>query len=152
MGDPLARVPHWSLSFLLTCLVAALLCHCDSMNAVGQWCEEHRPLLRHLFGPRQHLPPSESLYRKLLPRLAPAALEWALASWLLHTRSYPDPGPVGLDGKTAYGAAMPEDTQPHVRSVSAHQTGETIIQVQADAKANEIPVAQRSGVSASRRH
>ncbi len=26
------------LAFLLTCLVAALLCNCTSLAAVGQWC------------------------------------------------------------------------------------------------------------------
>lgn len=33
------------MPFLLTCLVAVLLCNCDSLAAVGQWCREQQALL-----------------------------------------------------------------------------------------------------------
>ncbi len=29
---------RYDLPFLLTCLIAALLCNCNSTEAVGQWC------------------------------------------------------------------------------------------------------------------
>jgi hypothetical protein len=64
---------RYELAFLLTCLVAALLCNCDSTLAVGQWCRDQQRLLTQLFGPRRFLSPSDSLYRKLLPRLAARA-------------------------------------------------------------------------------
>jgi hypothetical protein len=69
-----SRVIHtpgfrYELAFLLTCLLAALLCHCNSTEAVAQWCREHEDLLREVFGARLFLTASGSLYRKLLPRL-----------------------------------------------------------------------------------
>ena len=45
--DPRARRGRrYDLPFLLTCLVAALLCNCDTLAAVGQWCVEQRALLK----------------------------------------------------------------------------------------------------------
>src|SRR6266567_4188863 len=70
---------RYDLPFLLICLVAALLCNCDSTLAVGQWCHDQRRLLGRLFGLRRFLSPSDSLYRKLLPRLDAQQIEWALA-------------------------------------------------------------------------
>jgi len=76
IADPRsAHGRRYDLSFLLTCLVAALLCNGNSTRAVGQWCREHRALLRRVFGPRRHRPPSAALYRRLLPRLCAAQVE-----------------------------------------------------------------------------
>jgi DDE_Tnp_1-associated len=99
LPDPRSRHGmRYGLPFLLTCLVAAFLCGVTSTDAVGQWCRDHRPLLRTLFGPRRHLTPSGSLYRRLLPRLSAATLEWTLAGWVLHTRPRGDRVPtVGGD-------------------------------------------------------
>jgi predicted transposase YbfD/YdcC len=141
--DP--RSPHgrrYDLPYLLTCLATASLCGCDSMDAVGQWCREHRPLLRRHFGPRTHLPPSGSLYRRLLPRLSAEHFEWALASWLFHTRPVRDTEPIAVDGKTLCGAAHGDERAPQLLSVSTHTTGETLLQVRIAAKTNEVPVAQ----------
>src|SRR5437868_15022028 len=81
--DPRSRHgQRYDLPFLLTCLVAALLCGCDSLDAVGQWTQERRALLARHFGPRRHLTPTGSLYRRLLPRLSAAHLEAALAAWV----------------------------------------------------------------------
>ena len=46
---------RYDLPFLLACLVAALLCNCDGTEAVAQWCRDHLPLLRRVFGPRLFL-------------------------------------------------------------------------------------------------
>jgi len=46
---------RYDLPFLLTCLVAALLCNCDGTEAVAQGCRDHRSLLRDVFGPRLFL-------------------------------------------------------------------------------------------------
>jgi hypothetical protein len=66
---------RYDLPFLLTCLIAALLCNCNSTEAVSQWCCEHAELLRAIFGPRLFLTPSGSLYRWLLPQINIEALE-----------------------------------------------------------------------------
>ena len=137
------RGRRYSLSFLLTCLVAALLCNCDSTLAVEQWCVEHQPLLRQVFGPLRYLTPSGSLYRRLLPRLSVAHLEWALAGWVRATRAPNDQEPVAVDGKTvrgARGAGMREG--PHLLTVYTHRSQETLLQVRVADKTNEIPVAQ----------
>src|SRR5579884_2259583 len=131
-----------SSPILLTCLAAALLCNCNSLEAVGQWCREQRPLLRRVFGPRRHLTPTGSLYRWLLPRLSAAHLEWALARWVQATRPSPDTEAVALDGKVLRGAGATEDVSPHLLAVTTHQTHETLIQVPVATKTNEIPVAQ----------
>src|SRR5579884_33284 len=122
LADVLACVPdprsrhgkRYDLPFLLTCLVAAMLCNCNSLEAVGQWCREHRSLLRRVFGPRRHLTPTGSLYRWLLPRLSAAHLEWALASWVQATRPRPDTEAVALDGKVLRGAQRSEDAVAHL--------------------------------------
>lgn len=133
---------RYDLAFLLTCLVAALLCNCNSTCAVGQWCREHRALLRRVFGPRRHLTPSDSLYRRLLPRLDAAQLETALAAWIGATRPADDDEAVAVDGKTVRGATTSDQTAPHLLAFCTHQTQETLLQVRVSDKTNEIPVAQ----------
>lgn len=141
--DPRSRHGRrYDLPYLLTCLATAFLCGCDSMDAVGQWCQEHRAVLRQRFGPRRHLTPCGSLYRRLLPRLSAEQFEWALAGWVLQTRPHLDREPLAVDGKTVCGATAGTARAPHLLSVSTHTTGETLIQVRVDAKTNEIPVAQ----------
>jgi len=85
--DPRSRHgQRYDLPSLLTCLVAALLCNCNSLEAVGQWCRDHQLLLRRLFGPRDFYTPTGSLYRRLLPRLSGGHIELALAAWVNATR------------------------------------------------------------------
>src|SRR2546421_690139 len=44
--DPRSRHGlRYDLPYLLTCLVAALLCNCNSTEAVGQWCQDHEARL-----------------------------------------------------------------------------------------------------------
>jgi predicted transposase YbfD/YdcC len=143
------RGRRYDLPFLLTCLVAALLCDCNTLAAVGQWCREQRPLLARRYPHYTFLTPTGALFRWLLPRLSVAEFEWALAGWVRATQI---PGPetareaVAFDGKTVRGAALlqPDGTRqaPHLLSVSGHVSQETLIQVAVDGKTNEIPVAQ----------
>ncbi len=46
---------RYDLPFFLTCLVAALLCNCDSTEAGAQWGHDHQRLLQDMFGPRLFL-------------------------------------------------------------------------------------------------
>ena len=133
---------RYELAFLLICLVAALLCQCDSTLAIGQWCREQRDLLTHLFGPRRFLCPSDSLYRKLLPRLNAEQVEWALADWVRATLVAAPDDPIALDGKTVRGARANEQPAPHLLSFRTHHSQETLFQVAVSEKTNEIPVAQ----------
>jgi hypothetical protein len=131
------------LPFLLTCLVAALLCDCASLAAVGQWCSEHRALLARRYPHARFLTPTGAL----VPRRSVAELEWALAGWVQATRAPAlQTEALALDGKTVRGAAVagPEGSRqaPHLLSVSGHERQETLIQVRVAGKTNEIPVAQ----------
>ena len=140
------RGQRYDLPFLLTCLVAALLSNCNGLAAVGQWCREHRALLRRRYPHARFLTPTGALYRWLLRRLSVAELEWALAGWVKATRATQEREALALDGKTVRGATVlqPDGTSqaPHLLSVSGHESQETFIQVRVDGKTNEIPVAQ----------
>src|SRR6266702_4010814 len=117
---------RYELAYLLTCLVAALLCNCNSTLAVGEWCREHRALLARLFGPRRFLCPSDSLYRYLLPRLSVEHLEWALADWMRATLVAQADEPIALDGKSVRGATTGEQKAPHLLSFCAHHSQEIL--------------------------
>jgi predicted transposase YbfD/YdcC len=142
--DPRARHGlRYDLPFLLTCLVAALLCNCDGTEAVAQWCHDHVSLLREVFGPRLFLTPCGSLYRWLLPQLDACAIERVLGSWVQATTTAAADEPLALDGKTVRGARAGEQTAPHLLSFVTHHSQETFWQVRVDEKTNEIPVAKQ---------
>jgi predicted transposase YbfD/YdcC len=141
--DPRSRHGRrYDLPCLLTCLVAAMLCNCDSLDAVGQWCAEQQRLLRRHFPHVRFLRPSGSLYRRLLPRLRVDHLEAALTGWTVQTRAGQDQEALALDGKAVRGAASASRAAPPLLSVSTHQSQETLAQVRVADKTNEIPVAQ----------
>jgi predicted transposase YbfD/YdcC len=133
---------RYELAYLLICLVAALLCNCDSTLAAAQWCRDQRLLLIRLFGPRRFLCPSDSLYRKLLPRLDAEQIEWTLADWIRRTLQAKADDPIALDGKTVRGARTAQASAPHLLSFRTHQSQETLLQVVVSEKTNEIPIAQ----------
>ena len=120
---------RYELAYLLICLVAALLCNCDSTLAVAQWCRDQHLLLIRLFGPRRFLCPSDSLYRKLLPRLEAEQIECTLADWIRRTLQAQPDDPIALDGKTVRGARTTEGSAPHLLSFRTHQSQETLLQV-----------------------
>src|SRR5260370_3837243 len=134
---------RYELPYLLTCLVTALLCNCNSTLAVGQWCREHRVLLEGLFGPRRFLCPCDSLYRYLLPRIRAEHLEWSLADWMRATLVAEADEPIALDGKSMRGATTGEQKGPHRLSFCTHHSQEILLQVRVDEKTNEIPIAQQ---------
>jgi predicted transposase YbfD/YdcC len=133
---------RYELAYLLTCLLAALLCNCNSTEAVAQWCREHEDLLGQVFGARLFLTPSGSLYRKLLPQLDIQAVEEVLRRWIQATLHAAPDEPIALDGKTLRGARTDEHAAPHLLSFCTHESQETLFQVRVSEKTNEIPVAK----------
>src|SRR6266568_3897255 len=133
---------RYDLPFLLTCLVAALLCNCNHSEAVGQWCQGQRPLLQRVFGQRRFLCPTGALYRWLLPQLSIQALENLLSCWVRATLHPDSPSPVALDGKVVRGAKLADQKAPNLLSFRTHDEQETLLQVRVQGKTNEIPVAQ----------
>jgi hypothetical protein len=115
---------RYDLPFLLTCLIAALLCNCNSSEAVSQWCQEHLPLLREIFGNRQFFTPSGSLYRWLLPQISASSLEWVLSAWIRASSQASSTDPIALDGKTLRGAGTSEKKAPHLLSFFTHESKE----------------------------
>lgn len=133
---------RYDLPFLLTCLVAALLCNCNHSEAVGQWCQGQRPLLQRVFGQRRFLSPTGALYRWLLPQLSIHALENLLSCWVRATLHPSSSSPIALDGKVVRGAKTADQTAPNLLSFRTHEEQETLMQIRVEDKTNEIPVAQ----------
>ena len=143
LPDPRSKQgQRYELPYLLTCLVAALLCNCNSTLAVGQWCRDQQELLAQRFGKRRYQCPDASLYRKLLPRLDAEQIEYTLADWICSTLQAQPDDPIALDGKTVRGAGTDEKEAPHLLSFRTHNSQETLLQAEVAEKTNEIPVAQ----------
>jgi predicted transposase YbfD/YdcC len=142
LPDPRRRQGlRYELAYLLTCLVAALLCGRNSTLAVAEWCRDEQPLLEETFGPRKYYCPDDSLYRKLLPRLDVCQVEGALADWIRMTLVASPDDPIALDGKTVRGAGTDDHEAPHLLSFRTHQSQETLLQIEVEEKTNEIPMA-----------
>jgi predicted transposase YbfD/YdcC len=143
LPDPRSRHGlRYDLPFLLTCLVAALLCNCNHSEAVGQWCQGQRAILIRLFGPRRYLSPTGALYRWLLPQLSISALETLLSCWVSATLDPTSQSPIALDGKVVRGAKTADQSAPNLLSFRTHEEQETLMQIRVEDKTNEIPVAQ----------
>ena len=132
---------RYDLAYLLTCLVAAMLCGRNSTLAIAEWCRDEQDLLKQLFGPRKNYCPDDSLYRKLLPRLDVSQVEGALADWVRMTLVAPSDEPIALDGKTVRGAGTDDHKAPHLLSFCTHHSQETLLQILVGEKTNEIPIA-----------
>lgn len=133
---------RYDLPFLLTCLIAALLCNCNSTEAISQWCHEHERLLREIFGPRLFLTPSGSLYRWLLPQIDIQRFEQILSVWVRATSQASPTEPLAVDGKTVRGARTAQAEAPHLLSCFTHQSQEVWAEVAVGEKTNEIPEAR----------
>lgn len=134
---------RYDLPFLLTCLIVALLCNCQSTEAVSQWCREHVDLLREVFGPRLFLTPSGSLYRWLLPQISAEAVEQAISAWIRATSQASSNDPLAVDGKTVRGARTEERDAPHLLSCFTHHSQEVWAELAVGEKTNEIPEARK---------
>jgi predicted transposase YbfD/YdcC len=143
MPDPRGRHGlRYDLPFLLCVLTAALLCNCNSSEAVAQWCREHQPLLVEVFGPRQFLTPSGSLYRWLLPQLCADSLERVFAAWVRATLPAESDEAIAFDGKALRGARDGDQEAPYLLAFFTHESHQTLLQAWINEKTNEIPVAK----------
>jgi predicted transposase YbfD/YdcC len=134
---------RYDLPYVLTCLIAALLCNCNSTEAVSQWCREHIDLLQDLFGPRLFFTPSGSLYRWLLPQISAEAVEQVLSTWVRATSLASVTDPLAIDGKTVRGASTAGRDAPHLLSCFTHQSKEVWAELAVGEKTNEIPEARK---------
>ncbi len=109
---------RYVLLYLLPCLVAALLCNCNTLEAVEQWCRDQQLLLRRLFVPRDFYMPTGLLSRRLLPRLSVGHIDLMLAAWVQASRP------------TA------EHKAPHLLAFCTHDSQETLLQVRVSETTN----------------
>jgi hypothetical protein len=141
--DPRARRGHRDdRSFRLPCLVAALVCHGNSLDAGGEGGPHQRRLRRRYLGPRRPLPPTGSLDRRRLPRLSVAHREAARAAGVpgsLRLNAAPDDARAG---QTVRGAGAAGAPAPHLLSVWTHDSQETLGPGAGAAKTTESPVAR----------
>lgn len=82
--------------FLLTCLVAALLCNGNHSEAVAQWCRGQRTRVEQVFGQRRSLSPPGALSLWVLPRLSINALQTLLSCWVCATLHPDSASPIAL--------------------------------------------------------
>jgi hypothetical protein len=129
---------RYDLAYLLTCLVAAMLCGRNSTLAVAEWCRDEQPLLEGDICPRSSLV-------QMTHSTASCCLAWmsrkskALADWIRKTLSASPDDPIALDGKTVRGAGT--DGGLLICSPSrTHHSQETLLQIEVVEKTNEIPI------------
>lgn len=141
--DPRRRQgQRYPLSFLLCVLVLAMLGNCDSLDAVGQWCQEHQAFLATHFPGQRFYTPTGSLFQRLLPRLCAVSVEAVLTAWTLKSGAQERNAAIAYDGKTVRGAIREDGSTPHLLSFVTHDMQETLLQVAVENKTNEIPVAR----------
>ncbi|MDQ6661338.1 MAG: transposase family protein [Chloroflexota bacterium] len=131
------------LPFLLTCLIAALLGHWNSTEAVSQWCRQQEGLLRALFGPRLCLTPRGSLSRWVLPQIAVQTFEQVVSRWVRASSQASATDPLAVDGKPVRGARTAERDAPHLLSCFTHQRQEVWAEGAVGEKTNAMPEARK---------
>jgi hypothetical protein len=129
---------------LLQLTVAATLCGARSLYAIAQWGEERRQdapgLLEALGLPPGRRPCVATLHR-VFKRLAVAAFEAALGTWLQQTGVTPT-DPIASDGKTWRGIHGEQIPGVHLVSASTHEAGAILAQLATAGKGQELAAAK----------
>jgi predicted transposase YbfD/YdcC len=133
---------RYELAYLLTCLVAGLLCNADSTLAIAKARVATSTLCSNdsLDHAASCVLPIPFIVNS--SPLDAEQIEWALADWICSTLVAEPEDPIALDGKTVRGARTDKQVAPHLLSFRTHQSQETLLQVVVSEKTNEIPVAQ----------
>jgi predicted transposase YbfD/YdcC len=143
LPDP--RSPHgrrFSLSSLLACACAAVLCGQTSYAAIAQWARNQPAEFLHALGFFRR-PPTDGAFRYLFRLLDLEAFEAALSDWiaaLIPTDAGP-PRPTPLDGKTLCGSDDKLRGAVHLLSLLDGPTGGVLKQLAVDPKTNEHKAA-----------
>lgn len=112
------------LPVVLGIAAGAVLCGMEGCKAIFDWADSLGQKARARFGCRRengrYVVPSESIFRDVLVRVDPAALDSALQRW--NEVWGEEDQSLAIDGKTMCNAIDEEGRQTHVMSVVGHQT------------------------------
>jgi hypothetical protein len=141
--DPRGRQGRrFSLSAMLSTVVAALLTGARGFEAIADWIHALPPKQWHRLG-YYRKPPTANAFRYLLMTIDPHALEEALRRWMQAV--LPDVPPsetlqaLAMDGKTLCGTEDAYDRAVHLLSLFDHSTKCLLSQMLVEGKSNEIP-------------
>lgn len=141
--DPRGRQGRrFSLSAMLSTVVAALLTGARGFEAIADWIHALPPKQWHRLG-YYRKPPTANAFRYLLMAIDPQALEEALRKWMQAV--FPDVPPsetlqaLAMDGKTLRGTEDAYDRAVHLLSLFDHSTKCLLSQMLVEGKTNEIP-------------
>ena len=149
--EELARVPdprarkgrRHPLTAILSLTVVATLAGCKGLEAIAQFGRDHGRALAHALGFTRAKTPNKSCLSKLFRRLDVAALEEALARWVLGRVEHHGWGAIAIDGKTARGSADGEAPGAHLLTAYVPAAAAVLRQVRVDGKTNEHKAALR---------
>jgi hypothetical protein len=131
------------LAAILSLTVVAILAGCKGLEAIAQFGRDHGVALAHALGFTRGKTPNKSCLSKLFRRLDVAALEEALARWVLGRVQHGVWDAIALDGKTVRGSADGEAPGIHLLTAYVPAAAAVLKQLRVDAKTNEHKAALR---------
>lgn len=112
------------LPAVLAIATAAVLCGARGYKAISEWAEDLSQTARGRFRcrwrNRRYAVPSRTLFREILIRIDPHALDQALQAWNAQ-HALADEG-LAIDGKTLCNAIDEDGRQTHILSMVGHQS------------------------------
>jgi hypothetical protein len=141
--DPRGRQGRrFSLSAMLSTVVAALLTGARGFEAIADWIHALPPRQWHRLG-YYRKPPTANAFRYLLMAIDPQALEEALRKWMQAVFQDVPPSEtlqaLAMDGKTLCGTEDAYDRAVHLLSLLDHSSKCLLSQMLVEGKTNEIP-------------
>lgn len=131
---------RYTLPAVLNLMAVAMLAGMRSLEAVAQFARDHGTALTHALGFTSAKTPCKATLSNLLRRLDVAAVEAALARWVL--ARCPDLGDqICIDGKTARGSRDGALPGVHLLAAYAPRVAAVVAQVRVDRKTNEHKAA-----------
>ena len=141
--DPRGRQGRrFSLSAMLTTVVAAVLAGARGFEAIADWIHAQTPSHWHRLGYFRN-PPTANAFRYLLMAIDPQALEDAVRCWMQDVLSGSPASnalqALAMDGKTLCGTQDAHDRAVHLLSLLDQSTKCLLSQMLVEGKTNEIP-------------
>jgi|SRR5438128_1679001 len=131
------------LTAILSLTVVATLAGMKSLEAIAQFGRDHGLPLAHALGFTRGRTPHKSCLSKLFRRLDVAALEEALARWILGRIQHHGWDAIAVDGKTARGSADGDIPGVHLLAAYVPAAAAVLKQLRVDGKTNEHKAALR---------
>jgi len=145
--DPRGRQGRrFSLSAMLSTVVAAILTGARGFEAIADWIHALPPKQWHRLG-YYRKPPTANAFRYLLMAIDPEALEEAIRKWMQAAfQDLPTSDTLqalAMDGKTCRGTEDAYDRTVHLLSLLDQSTKCLLSQMLVDSKTNEIPAGPK---------